>query len=81
MHNTTKALALAMIAFFCWASTSEAAFFSFPRALKFQVEQISFNGLALVPVAHTRFCPQYRDDRETEGVDLGRRNIALTAER
>jgi hypothetical protein len=63
MRNTTKALALAMIAFFCWASTSEAAFFSFPRALKFQVEQISFNGLALVPVAHTRFCPQYRDRR------------------
>jgi hypothetical protein len=73
MHNTTRALVLAMIAFSCWATTSEAAFFSFPRALKFQVEQIGFNGPALAPMAHTRSCPQYLDDCETQGVDLRRR--------
>ena len=32
--------AVSMIAVTSWASISEAAFFSFPRALKFQVEQI-----------------------------------------
>jgi hypothetical protein len=73
MHNTTRALVLAMIVFSCWATTSEAAFFSFPRALKFQVEQIGFNGPALAPVAHTRSCPQYLHDRETQGFDLRRR--------
>jgi predicted transglutaminase-like cysteine proteinase len=82
MRQTAKILAVAsMIAATSWASISEAAFFSFPRALKFQLEQISFNAPALAPMGHTRFCLQYRDDCETQGVDLRRRNIALTAER
>jgi predicted transglutaminase-like cysteine proteinase len=70
-----------MIAATFWASISQAAFFSFPRALKFQLEQISFNAPALAPMGHTRFCLQYRDDCESRGVDFRRRNIALTGER
>ena len=82
MRQIAKALAVAsMIAAASWASISEAAFFSFPRALKFQLEQISFNAPALAPIGHTRFCLQYKDDCEAQGVDLRRRNIALTVER
>jgi predicted transglutaminase-like cysteine proteinase len=82
MRQTAKVLAVAsMIAATSWASISEAAFFSFPRALKFQLEQISFNAPALAPMAHTRFCLQYQGDCEAQGVDFRHRNIALTAER
>jgi predicted transglutaminase-like cysteine proteinase len=70
-----------MIAATSWATISQAAFFSFPRALKFQLEQISFNAPALAPMGHTRFCLQYHDDCESRGVDFRKRNIALTAER
>jgi predicted transglutaminase-like cysteine proteinase len=82
MRRPAKALAVAaMIAATSWASISEAAFFSFPRALKFQLDQISFKAPALAPMGHTQFCLQYSDDCEVRGVDLRRRNIALTAER
>jgi predicted transglutaminase-like cysteine proteinase len=82
MRRAVKVLAAAsMMAATFWASISEAAFFSFPRALKFQVEQISFEAPALTPVGHTRFCQQYKDDCEIQGVDFRHRNIALTADR
>jgi predicted transglutaminase-like cysteine proteinase len=70
-----------MIAATSWASISEAAFFSFPRALKFQLEQISFKTPALAPIGHTLFCIQYKDDCEAQGTDFRRRNVALTPER
>jgi predicted transglutaminase-like cysteine proteinase len=82
MRQAARALAVAsIIAATSWASISEAAFFGFPRALKFQLEQISFDAPALTPFGHTRFCLQYKDDCETHGVDFRRRNIALTPER
>ena len=48
---------------------------------KFQLDQITFNEPALAPMAHTRFCLQYRDDCEVHGIDFRQRNIALTVER
>jgi predicted transglutaminase-like cysteine proteinase len=82
MRQTAKILAAAaIIAATSWTSLSRAALFSFPRALKFQLEQISFKAPALAPMAHTRFCLQYHDDCEAQGADFRRRNIALTAER
>ena len=82
MRQATKALALAaMVAVTSWASVSQAAHLGFPRALKFQLDQISFNTPALAPMAHTRFCLQYSDDCEVHGIDLRRRNIALSLER
>ncbi len=70
-----------MITAMSWASISEAAFFSFPRALKTQLQQISFITPALAPIGHTRFCIQYSDDCEAKGTDFRRRNIAVTPER
>jgi predicted transglutaminase-like cysteine proteinase len=82
MRQTAKVLAVgSMIAATSWASISEASFFSLPRALKFQLEQISFITPALAPIGHTRFCLHFKEECETQGVDLRRRNIALTAER
>jgi predicted transglutaminase-like cysteine proteinase len=82
MRQTAKTLAaILMVVTTSWASVSEAAFFSFPRSLKSQVEQISFTSPALAPIGHTRFCLEYKDDCETQASDLRRRNVALTAER
>jgi predicted transglutaminase-like cysteine proteinase len=82
MRRAARVLALAtMIAVAGFATISQAAFFSFPRALKFQLDRIKFNTPALAPMAHTRFCMHYQADCEVQGVDFRRRNIALTEER
>jgi predicted transglutaminase-like cysteine proteinase len=64
-----------------WGSISHAAFFGFPRALRFQVEKVTFDQPALAPIAHARFCLQYPDDCSAMGGDFRRRNVALTEER
>lgn len=82
MRQTAKALAtIAMIAATSWSSPSQAAFFSFPRALRYQLDQISFVEPALAPMAHIMFCLRYREDCEAHGLDFRKRNIALTVER
>ncbi len=82
MRRIARVLALAtMIAVAGFATISQAAFFSFPRALKFQLDRIKFNTPALAPMAHTRFCMHYQADCEVQGVDFRRRNIALTEAR
>jgi predicted transglutaminase-like cysteine proteinase len=79
MRHSTKLLALAVIvACIACSSASHAPFFGFPRALKFQAEQIAFGVPALPPIAHTRLCLQYPDDCEVHGIDFRRRNIVLT---
>jgi len=72
---------VAMITVTAYGSTSQAAFFGYPRALKFQLERMTFETPALAPLAHTRFCMQYPADCEPESVDFRRRNIELTQER
>jgi predicted transglutaminase-like cysteine proteinase len=64
-----------------WSSGSEAAFFSFPRALKLQLARIGFDKPVLPPIGHTRFCLHYPDECRVHGIDFRRRNIALTPER
>ena len=82
MRQTPKALAIAVIAAAaCWSSISEAAFFSYPRALRLQIDRISFEEPVLAPMAHIAFCLRYRQECEVHGIDFRRRNIALTVER
>ena len=64
-----------------WASSSQAAFFGFPSAIKLQLAQIRVDTPALPPLGHTRFCLRYPSDCRAGGVDFRRRNIALTVER
>src|SRR5579872_840965 len=75
------AAALTMIGALVGAPVSEAAFFSFPMALKHQVDRIAFSTPTLPPMAHTLFCARYRADCENQGGDFRRRNIALTLDR
>lgn len=82
MRQTARALAsIAVIAAVSWSSISHAAFFSFPRALKYQIDRINFVEPTLAPMAHIVFCLRYEDDCKVHGVDFRKRNIALTAER
>lgn len=82
MRQTTKALAsIALIVAVSWSSMSRAAFFSFPLALKYQVDRIDFVEPTLAPMAHTMFCLRYEDDCRVHGSDFRKRTIALTAER
>jgi predicted transglutaminase-like cysteine proteinase len=70
-----------MIAATCWTSSSQAAFFSFPRALRLQLDRISFEEPTLAPMAHTMFCLRYPEDCAAHGIDFRKRNIAMTVER
>jgi predicted transglutaminase-like cysteine proteinase len=82
MRQTAKALgAVALIAATCWGSVSEAAFFSYPRALRSLIDRITFEEPTLAPMGHTVFCLRYREDCETQKVDFRKRDIALTVER
>jgi predicted transglutaminase-like cysteine proteinase len=82
MRRTTKALAIAALTVAtCWASVSEAAFFSFPRALKLQLDRISFEEPTLPPIGHTLFCLRYPDECVVRGTDFRKRNIAMTTDR
>jgi predicted transglutaminase-like cysteine proteinase len=72
---------VAIIAFAASTSISHAAFFSFPKGLKSQLERLSLDAPALAPMAHARFCLQYPEDCTPEADDFRRRNIALTANR
>lgn len=82
MRQTAKALgAAALIAATSWGSLSQAAFFSYPRGLLYQYNQISFVEPALAPMAHTMFCLRYEADCQARPVDFRKRNFALTVDR
>jgi len=82
MHQTAKVLAAAaLIATTSWSSLSQAAFFSYPRALRYQFSQISFVEPALAPMAHIMFCLRYEADCMALPVDFRKRTVALTVER
>ena len=82
MRQTARVLAISVtVVTTCWASFSEAAFFSFPRALRMQLDRISFQEPALAPMAHVAFCMRYQGDCEVHGKDFRRRNIAMTLDR
>lgn len=82
MRQKAKVLAVAALTVAaCWTSASQAAFFSYPRALGAQVNGIIFEKPALPPIAHTTFCLRYKEDCEVRGVDFRKRNIAMTVER
>ena len=63
------------------ATGSNAAFFSFPMALKSQLAQIRLTDPVHAPMAHVRFCLRYQEECAVHGIDFRRRNFALTAER
>ena len=68
------ACALAMVS--C-GSSAQAAFFSFPRMLKLQLERIGFETPTLAPVAFSRFCMEYAVDCQVRG-DSGTEPVVLT---
>jgi predicted transglutaminase-like cysteine proteinase len=79
MRQRAKALAVAALTVAtCWTSASQAAFFSYPRALEAQLNRINVGEPTLGPMAHARFCLRYKDDCEVRGIEG---NIAMTVER
>ena len=81
MRHTAKALAAAAIIAACWTTTSQAAFFSYPRALMLQFDRISFAEPTLAPMAHVMFCMRYRADCVVHGTDFRKRSVAMTVDR
>jgi predicted transglutaminase-like cysteine proteinase len=63
MYRTPRILlALAALAAIGYVSSAQAAFFSYPRALKSQLDLIRFETPTLAPLAYSRFCLQFPDD-------------------
>jgi predicted transglutaminase-like cysteine proteinase len=82
MRQVAKILATAAaIAVTFAASISQAAFFSYPRMLRLQLERMSFDRFVLAPMGHVRFCLSYPADCQAGSLDFRRRHIALTEER
>jgi predicted transglutaminase-like cysteine proteinase len=82
MHHASRLVILIpTFVVIAWSSVSEAAFFGFPRGLKYQFSQILFDTPALPPFGHTRFCLRYPDECKVRGIDFRRRNIRLTLSR
>jgi predicted transglutaminase-like cysteine proteinase len=82
MRQTAKVLAAAIFfASLSGVSTSNAAFFSFPRMLGEQASRIGFENPVLAPMGHIRFCLQYPDDCRASSLDFRRRNIVLSVAR
>jgi predicted transglutaminase-like cysteine proteinase len=82
MRQTLKFLAVgAALTAVAWSSDLHAAFFEFPRALKYQLDQIRLDLPVLAPMAHVRFCLRYHKDCEIRGIDFRHRNIPLTSDR
>jgi predicted transglutaminase-like cysteine proteinase len=82
MRQTANVLAIAItIAATGWTSISEAAFFSYPRLLRLQMDRIAFEEPTLAPMGHTVFCLRYEEDCAAQKVDFRKRNIALTVDR
>ena len=70
MRQSAKVLAIAVtVAATCWTTISEAAFFSYPMALRYQFDRIAFEEPTLAPIAHTVFCMRYRNDCEVQKVE------------
>lgn len=64
------------------SSSVDAAFFSYPRALKSQLDRIRFETATLAPIAFTRFCMQLPDDCHVHRMAFRRpRPEALTGAR
>jgi predicted transglutaminase-like cysteine proteinase len=73
--------AIAGVAMLAGTSISEAAFFSYPRMLGVERNQIGFAEPVLAPMQHVRFCLNYPDDCAVHGVDFRKRHIVLTVDR
>lgn len=89
MRNIPRILAAAVATGLAvlWSPVSQAAFFSLPRLLTYQIKlvgaetRIRLGQPTLAPIGHTQFCLEYSDDCAVHGVDFRRRQIALTPER
>src|SRR5690348_2200836 len=84
MRQTAKILTVATFTLsfaLGWASLSQAAFFSLPRALNLQLSKIRLAAPVLPPIGHSRFCLKYLEDCTVHGIDFRHRNIALTLQR
>jgi predicted transglutaminase-like cysteine proteinase len=79
---TKISLAVAALTTASGMYSAQAAFYSFPRALKLQLETIRLETPTLAPLAYSRFCITYPEDcRAPQVVFRGPRPVVLTAER
>jgi predicted transglutaminase-like cysteine proteinase len=82
MRQAARILAAGvMLASVAGVTESNAAFFSFPLALRSQLDQIRLTDPVLAPMAHVRFCLRYQEECAVRGIDFRRRNLAMTVER
>lgn len=81
MRHIAKILGLACVIAGIGLPSANAAFFGMPRILKMDVERIAFQGPALPPIAHTRFCLVYPDECRVRRMAFRRPGIKLTEER
>jgi predicted transglutaminase-like cysteine proteinase len=73
-------LFLGAVATSLWVPRADATFYGLPRALKGQIDRLSFDVPSLAPMAFTRFCFQYPDECRAR-LTFRPRKIALTPER
>jgi predicted transglutaminase-like cysteine proteinase len=79
MRESIKALsALTLLAGAFLHSGAEAAFFSYPRPLGGQVQQLKLDGPALAPMAHARFCLRYPEDCQVRRMAFRPKKVTLT---
>jgi predicted transglutaminase-like cysteine proteinase len=75
--GTIAVAALALL----WQGQTQAAFFSYPKALKGWAERIAFEAPTLAPMAHVVFCMRYPADCEVRHIAFRPRPVELTLER
>jgi hypothetical protein len=63
MRHLIKIAAAASLLASAFFGSAEAAFVGAPMNLGIQLEHIRFETPTLAPVAHTRFCIEYVDER------------------
>jgi predicted transglutaminase-like cysteine proteinase len=74
-------LALATTLAICIITSTEAAFYGFPRGVKPSATRIAFERPALAPMAFTRFCLAYPQDCAAKRIEFRPRAVRLTQER
>lgn len=80
MRQAGKAITTA-IALLAMLGQTQAAFFSFPKALKSDLQRIAFDTPRLAPMAHIVFCMKYPADCAVKRIEFRPKPVELTAAR
>jgi predicted transglutaminase-like cysteine proteinase len=76
----TFVVAAALLALL-WPRQPQAAFFAYPKTLKYDFARLTFATPSLAPMAHIVFCLKYPADCEVKRLAFRPRPVALTPER